>query len=55
MTAAPMVSVYDGQRCLGFILRRGKLGFELFDHNERSLGLFPSQREAARALDEVPR
>jgi hypothetical protein len=54
MSAAPitpLVSVYDGRNLVGFILARGKLGFELFDHNEQSLGLFPSQREAAAALD----
>jgi hypothetical protein len=44
MSAAPttpMVSVYDdGRDCLGFILARGRVGFEAFDRDERSLGLF---------------
>jgi hypothetical protein len=52
---APMVSVYDGRELAGFLLARGKLGFETFDRDERSLGIYPTQREAARALDEVPR
>ena len=50
-----MVSVYDGRELAGFLLARGKLGFETFDRDERSLGIYPTQREAARALDEVPR
>jgi hypothetical protein len=55
MTAAkpapvPLVSIYDGQRCLGFILARGKAGFETFAANEQSLGLFPSQKEAVAML-----
>jgi len=51
----PLVSVYDGRDCLGFILARGKLGFEALDRDERSLGLFPTQREAAqRIMETVP-
>jgi hypothetical protein len=42
--------LYDGQRCIGHIIARGKTGFEAFDVNDRSLGLYPSQREAAAAL-----
>jgi hypothetical protein len=44
--------VYDGRECLGFILARGKLGFEAFTSDERSLGLFPTQREAADAISD---
>jgi hypothetical protein len=47
-----MLSVYDGQRCIGFVLSRGKLGFELFDAAERSHGLFRTQQEAVSALPE---
>jgi hypothetical protein len=55
MTAAkpatpPLVSIYDGQRCLGFILARGKTGFEAFAADEQSLGLFQSQKGAVAAL-----
>jgi hypothetical protein len=42
--------VYDGRDCLGFILARGKLGFEAIDRDERSLGFFQTQREAATAV-----
>jgi hypothetical protein len=42
--------VYDGQQCLGHVLARGKTGFEAFDPNDKSLGVFPTQRQAANAL-----
>jgi hypothetical protein len=45
-----MVAVYDGQRCIGHVLGRGKSGCEAFDADNRSLGIFPSQREAAAAI-----
>jgi hypothetical protein len=47
---AQMVAVYDGQRCLGHVLGRGKAGFEAFDADSQSLGTYPSQREAAAAI-----
>jgi hypothetical protein len=46
----PMVSVYDGRECVGFVLARGKLGFEALDRDEHALGIFPTQREAADAI-----
>jgi hypothetical protein len=49
---APMAYVYDGRDCLGFILARGKLGFEAFTNDERSLGMFKTQREAADAISD---
>jgi hypothetical protein len=45
-----LVSVYDGTACLGHVLGRGKAGFEAFDPNDKSLGVFPTQRQAANAL-----
>jgi hypothetical protein len=44
------LALYDGQRCLGHILSRGKLGVEAYDVDDRSLGLFPNQKAAADAL-----
>ena len=35
-----MLAVYDGQRCLGHIIARGKTGFEAFDADDRSVGIF---------------
>ena len=50
MSDAPIVSVFSGELCLGFILDRGAGGFEAFDADERSRGLFETQREAAAAI-----
>jgi hypothetical protein len=47
---SPLAYVYHGRECLGFVLARGKLGFEALDREEHSLGLFSTQREAAAAL-----
>ena len=41
---------YDGRHCLGHVLGRGKAGFEAFDADSRSLGNYPTQREAAAAI-----
>jgi len=41
MSSSPqsaMLSVYDGQRCLGHIIAWGKRRFEAFDANDSSLG-----------------
>jgi hypothetical protein len=46
-----MLTIYDGQTCIGFVLARGKLGFEAFTAEQRSLGMFDSEREAAEAID----
>jgi hypothetical protein len=45
-----MLSVYDGQRCVGFVMHRGKCGFEAIDDADKSLGHFQTQHEAASAL-----
>jgi hypothetical protein len=47
---APLVSVYDGQQCIGFILARGRSGFEAFTADEKSLGTYTSQRDAAEVI-----
>ena len=52
--SSPMVSVYDGQTCIGFVFSRGKLGFEAFDSDEKSIGLFPTQRAAAASVMRSP-
>jgi hypothetical protein len=52
-SAAPvtsLLSVCDGQLCIGFVLNRGRYGFEAFDGDQQSLGIFPTQREAADAV-----
>ena len=55
MTAHPanssaMFSVYDDRECLGFVLCRGKTGFEALDRAEKSIGTFETPREAASAI-----
>jgi hypothetical protein len=49
-TTSPLLSVYAGRECVGFILARGKLGFEAFTADQKTVGLFKTQREAAAAL-----
>jgi hypothetical protein len=46
-----LLAVYDGQRCRGFILERGRTGWEAFDSSERTLGLYQSQAAAADAIE----
>ena len=51
MTTPPMVYVYSaGHGCLGFVMTRGVAGFEAFDREQQSLGIFPTQQEAAAAI-----
>jgi len=51
-TRPPMVSVYDGCTCLGFIFARGCRGYEAFSADEQSLGVFLDQRDALDAVTE---
>jgi hypothetical protein len=48
-----LVSIYDGRTCVRHVLNRGRAGFELFNADEHSLGLFPTERAAIDALEEV--
>jgi hypothetical protein len=43
-------TVYSGQVCIGFLLRRGRHGVEAFDHDSISLGIYPDQQAAAAAI-----
>jgi hypothetical protein len=36
----PLLSIYNGGSCVGFVLACGRGGYEAFDAGERSLGLF---------------
>ena len=44
------VSVYYGQSYIGHVLARGPEGFEAYDHNEQSLGVFKTEDEASTAI-----
>jgi hypothetical protein len=48
--ATPMTYVTDGREAIGFVCSRGKLGFEAFDTEERSLGMFKTAGAAANAV-----
>lgn len=45
-TRLTLQAVYDGRRCIGHLLSRGKLGIEAYDAETRSLGIFPHQKSA---------
>jgi hypothetical protein len=49
-TLSPLSYIYDGRACLGFVLSRGRAGFEAFDRDQRSLGLYPTAPAAANAV-----
>jgi hypothetical protein len=49
----PLMSIYVGRRCIGFVLARGREGFEAFDRRERSLGLYPSRVAAVAAIPDT--
>jgi hypothetical protein len=42
----PVLSVYDGRQCVGFVLARGRRGYEAFTAGERSLGVFETKDAA---------
>ena len=48
--ATPLLSVMHNGRCLGFLLHRGRQGVEAFTRETKSIGCFPSEREAVSAL-----
>jgi hypothetical protein len=57
MTAAtnkksPMAPVVYGDKCRGFVFNRGRDGFEAYDIDEHSLGVFTDERAAVAALFE---
>jgi hypothetical protein len=47
---SPFVSVYSGRVCGGFIINHGRCGFEAFDADHPSLGLFATEKAAADAI-----
>jgi hypothetical protein len=53
-TATPLAYVHDGQQGTGHILARGKTGFEASDADDKSLGVFESQKAAAAAIPVLP-
>jgi len=45
-------ALYSGRTCLGFILNRGRSGYEAFDCDDKSIGIFETQQLAADTLSE---
>jgi hypothetical protein len=43
----PMICVYRGHDCVGFVFARGPQGYEAFDHGERA---FANEHAAAAAI-----
>lgn len=48
--ASPLGYVYDGRTAIGIVLARGGAGFEGFDRDQHSLGLFKTAAAAANAV-----
>jgi hypothetical protein len=53
MTDTPLASVFASGRYVGAILHRGPKGYEAVGEDNASHGCFPSQKEAAAALQQV--
>jgi hypothetical protein len=53
MTDTPLASVFASGRYVGAILHRGPKGYEAVAESGESHGCFPSQKEAAVALQQV--
>ena len=48
--ATSLTPVMHNGRCIGFMLRRGRQGIEVFTRETQSIGCFPTEREAIGAL-----
>jgi hypothetical protein len=52
-SAPPLTSlsyVLTNDRCVGYLIKRGKTGFEAFDADDRSLGTFAAEDDAVAAV-----
>jgi hypothetical protein len=53
VSETPLASVFASGHFEGSVLSRGPKGFEAVAEDNTSLGLFPSQRDAAAALQQA--
>jgi hypothetical protein len=53
MSDTPLASVFASGRYVGAILHRGPKGYEAIGEDNASHGCFPSQRDAAAALQQA--
>jgi hypothetical protein len=44
------LAIYNGTACIGHALWRGKTGVEAFNVDDKSIGLFPTLKDATAAL-----
>jgi len=44
--AIQATAVFDGQQCLGHVIVRGRDGFEAYDRDDQSIGMFPNMKAA---------
>jgi hypothetical protein len=48
---SPLLSIYNAAlTCRGFVLFRGRGGYEAYDFNTKSIGVFLTQQEAINAV-----
>jgi hypothetical protein len=45
-----IASVFSDRTCCGFVIARGREGFEAYDRDEQSIGFYPSRVAAADAV-----
>lgn len=53
MTETPLASVFASGHFVGTVLSRGPKGYEAIGEDNASHGYFPSQKEAAEALQRM--
>lgn len=46
----PLITITIADRCVGYLIRRGKSGFEAFGPDDKSRGIFTSETEAVGAV-----
>jgi hypothetical protein len=51
-STTPMITVYDGQTALGFIIKR-RAEYEAYDREQQSLGHYPTVKAAADAISDA--
>ena len=51
--SSPLTYVTDHREAIGFVLNRGRAGYEGFNRNQQLLGLFRTALEAAKAVSDA--
>jgi hypothetical protein len=49
-STARMLSLFDGETCIGHLFDRGRSGWQSYDADDRSCGIFPKLGDAAAAV-----